>query len=418
MKIGLISGHGAGDPGALGCGYAEANLTVEVVKKLSEVLNNYGVETKIYPYENNAYYDCKNGCFNMNFSDCTYVLEVHFNACVNDQDGDGHVTGTEIWVTPREEGISVEECILSKIESLGFTNRGVKREDFYVINVVKSQGVSSALIETCFIDDRDDMNLFISREDEVVDAIARGIIEGYGGTVESYNDDNEQEYYSSNINDMRYDNTEFIEKIAREAMQLVNEFGIKVVSPIIAQACLESGYGTSEKARHFNFFGLKYREGRVDCHSGYFNDDTTEQEADGSYTPCNTDWYAFDNFHNAVKGYLQFIDIDRYSNLKGVEDPYEYLRLIKEDGYATSHEYVDNVYRTLKDNSLERFDFNYSHEESYTEPEHIDTPYNVDEMARRVIQGEYGNGEERRERLEAEGYDYSVVQSRVNKMLS
>ncbi len=31
------------------------------------------------------------------------VLEVHFNACVDDQEGDGHITGTEIWVTPRED---------------------------------------------------------------------------------------------------------------------------------------------------------------------------------------------------------------------------------------------------------------------------------------------------------------------------
>ena len=34
-----------------------------------------------------------------------------------------------------------------------------------------------------------------------------------------------------------------------------------------------------------------------------------------------------------------------------------------------------------------------------------------------VIQGDWGNGEERRERLEQAGYDYDAVQARVNEML-
>ena len=188
MRIGLISGHGAGDPGASGCGYDEADLTVEVVQKLDEVLNSDGVETKVYPYDRNAYYDCRGDGIQMDFSDCTYVLEVHFNACVDDQEGDGHITGTEIWVTPREEHVSVEETILGNMENVGFTNRGVKVNDFLVINVVKSQGVSSALIETCFVDDMDDIRLFKDNEDDVVEAIARGIVEGFGedyGTVDN-----------------------------------------------------------------------------------------------------------------------------------------------------------------------------------------------------------------------------------------
>lgn len=65
---------------------------------------------------------------------------------------------------------------------------------------------------------------------------------------------------------------EFIEQIAPIVARLAKEYGICVVSPIIAQACLESGYGSSNKAKYNNFFGLKYREGRVSCHSGTFVD--------------------------------------------------------------------------------------------------------------------------------------------------
>ena len=41
----------------------------------------------------------------------------------------------------------------------------------------------------------------------------------------------------------------------------------------------------------------------------------------------------------------------------------------------------------------------------------------LDTIAAEVIQGDWGNGEERRNRLEQAGYDYNVVQARVNKML-
>lgn len=42
----------------------------------------------------------------------------------------------------------------------------------------------------------------------------------------------------------------------------------------------------------------------------------------------------------------------------------------------------------------------------------------LDEIANDVIEGKYGNYPERKERLEAEGYNYSEVQTRVNEMFA
>lgn len=149
---------------------------------------------------------------------------------------------------------------------------------------------------------------------------------------------------------------EFIEAIAPIIKRIAPEFGICVVSPIIAQACLESAYGSSNKAKYHNYFGLKYRSNRVHCHNGYFTDTSSEQLADGSYVPTTDDWYSFDSMESGVRGYFEFISISRYSNLVGVSSPKKYLELIREDGYATSLDYVENVYNTLKSNNLERFD--------------------------------------------------------------
>lgn len=40
----------------------------------------------------------------------------------------------------------------------------------------------------------------------------------------------------------------------------------------------------------------------------------------------------------------------------------------------------------------------------------------IDELAREVLQGKWGNGAERKKRLEAAGYDYAAVQKKVNRL--
>lgn len=41
----------------------------------------------------------------------------------------------------------------------------------------------------------------------------------------------------------------------------------------------------------------------------------------------------------------------------------------------------------------------------------------IDEVAKEVIAGKYGNGRDRREALEKEGYDYNQIQERVNELM-
>ena len=45
------------------------------------------------------------------------------------------------------------------------------------------------------------------------------------------------------------------------------------------------------------------------------------------------------------------------------------------------------------------------------------TKKSIDAIAREVIRGDWGNGDERRHKLTAAGYDYSAVQKRVNELL-
>lgn len=149
----------------------------------------------------------------------------------------------------------------------------------------------------------------------------------------------------------------FIEQIAAFVKKYAPSYGIKVYSPIIAQAILESAYGTSELAVNAcNYFGLKYREGRCKTCIGIYDKVGSEQNKDGSYTSSAMKWCKFEDMENGVIGYFDFTNISNYSNLKGVTDPRKYLENIKADGYATSLDYVDNLMAVIKNWSLTDYD--------------------------------------------------------------
>lgn len=207
-------------------------------------------------------------------------------------------------------------------------------------------------------------------------------------------------------------NSEFIEQIAKYVKKYAYVYGIEVHSPIIAQAILESGWGKSTLAsKYHNYFGLKC--GRT-WKGKSVNMITKEEYKVGMMTNIRDNFRVYDSMEDGVKGYFDFINTSRYSNLKGVKSPEEYALRIKFDGYATSSKYVDNIMRVIHDNKLTRFDRkgddNVKKEELtgkiLTGDEIIDI------LAKRTINGDYGKGEERRKKL---GELYSVVQKRVNE---
>ena len=185
MKIRLIAGHGAGDPGATakfgGTTYREADETRRMVNLLVPRLQARGASVTVYNTAYNAYADFKSGALvsRAKFENFDYVFEVHLNAlALSGQDN--KTKGAEIWVTTTEAGTSVEETICRNIAALGFTNRGVKRKNFSVIATAKKKGTSAALIELCFIDDYDDITLYVKNREKVADAIVAGIADGFG----------------------------------------------------------------------------------------------------------------------------------------------------------------------------------------------------------------------------------------------
>lgn len=185
MNILLIAGHGGTpyDPGACGCGYTEAVETRRMATAVAPMLRAYGFHVTMYDQKNDAYRVLRNGG-SLPLSGVGYVIELHLNAAANDPQGNGKTTGVEVLVHTDEKGITVEQAICRRIAALGFQSRGVKRRDnLRVMNTVHRAGISHALIETCFVDDADDMKLYKAKFDEIARAIADGVAEGFGKTV-------------------------------------------------------------------------------------------------------------------------------------------------------------------------------------------------------------------------------------------
>ena len=208
-------------------------------------------------------------------------------------------------------------------------------------------------------------------------------------------------------------NSEFIEQIAKCVKKYAYVYGIEVHSPIIAQAILESGWGKSGLAsKYHNYFGLK-------CGSSWkgksVNMATKEEYKVGTLTNIRDNFRVYDSMEAGIKGYFDFINTSRYANLKGVKSPEEYVRRIKADGYATSSKYVDNIMRVIRDNKLTRFDGNGDGNMKKEEltGKVLSGEEIIDILAKRVINGDYGVGADRREKL---GELYSIVQMRVNEL--
>lgn len=203
---------------------------------------------------------------------------------------------------------------------------------------------------------------------------------------------------------------EFIDLIGDTIKRVALERGYKYPSSVIAQAVIESGNGNSLLAKKYNnYFGLK-------CGSGWngksVNMQTKEEYTTGTLTTIRDNFRVYDDMESGVKGYFDFIQYPRYNNLKNATSSRNYLELLKQDGYATSSKYVDNVYNIVEKYNLEkRFDNMTS--QTITEKQ-LTGDEIITILAKEVINGKYGNGAERKKQL---GCLYDLVQKKVNEML-
>ncbi len=202
-------------------------------------------------------------------------------------------------------------------------------------------------------------------------------------------------------------NEDFIKLVGTIIKEEAINRGYNYPSAIIAQACLESKYGRSGLAKYHNYFGLKCGGS---WKGGSVNMGTKEEYQPGTEVRIRDNFRTYENLKSGIIGYFDFISAKRYSNLKKARSAEEYLRLIKEDGYATASDYVKNNIAVINKYDLKKYD-------NFVEPNLMYVRPEIDIVAREVIEGKWGNGANRRIKLKRAGYNYNAVQEKVNEIL-
>lgn len=152
--------------------------------------------------------------------------------------------------------------------------------------------------------------------------------------------------------------TAYIEQIAGLASKYAPQYGIRVISPIIAQAINECGWGTDILAwKYHNYFGLKAGD---DWTGPRYSKQTQEEYHAGEVVTVTDTFRCFESMDAGVKGYFEFLNrpkaYGRYDNLRGITDPFKYIQTLYDDGYCTRTDYVPKLTRLINDYDLTRYD--------------------------------------------------------------
>lgn len=189
MELFVIAGHGAGDPGAVGNGFEEAELVRALATRIKQL---GGDSVGLGDFGRNYYAD--GGLNTLNVPSGCKVIELHLDSAGAGARG-GHVV--------IKGGLSADAFDDALADFIGsfFPGRAQLiqgRGDLANVNIAANRGIDFRLLEVCFISDSGDVTKLVNNMDEVAAGIlaAAGIevdmatpIEIWGYKNESMNGD-------------------------------------------------------------------------------------------------------------------------------------------------------------------------------------------------------------------------------------
>lgn len=168
-KLFLIAGHGGKDPGALGNGYVERDLAIELRRLIDLELRRIGVFATLDPDEN--YTGQTMRWLRGKFGSKDVLLDLHWNASPSSA-----ATGSEVIVpnVSSEYEREFAAALLKALTDIGFRNRGVKPESDTARGklIIMSQNAENLLIEVCFISNPKDMLLYENSKNIIAKRLA------------------------------------------------------------------------------------------------------------------------------------------------------------------------------------------------------------------------------------------------------
>ena len=166
-KIFVICGHGAGDSGAVGNGYTEA----ERVRALGKRIKELGGSSVMLGDVNRNYYADK-GISSLTISKDYQIVELHMDSASASAKG-GHVI-----IKDGLEPDKYDEALAKMLKEIlpGRSQMIVKRSDLANPKRAAAKGYGYRLVEFGFISNSGDVKIFNTRMDD----IAKGVLESFG----------------------------------------------------------------------------------------------------------------------------------------------------------------------------------------------------------------------------------------------
>lgn len=166
-KVFVIAGHGAGDPGACGNGYQEA----ERVRALANRIKQLGGSSVMLADTSRNWYADK-GINSLSISKEYQILELHMDS------GPASARGGHVIINGRFKADSYDIALANFISGIlpGRSKNIVGRTDLANVNRAAAKGYGYRLMECGFISNSTDVKIFNSKMDD----IAKGILNCFG----------------------------------------------------------------------------------------------------------------------------------------------------------------------------------------------------------------------------------------------
>ena len=168
-KVFVDAGHGGSDPGALGFGYRESDINLQIAKKVEAKLKDKGIDVKM-TRTTDTYYSLSERAKMANDYAADAFISIHQNSA-DVESGNGVET---YYNRNREEDKPLSNDIQKNIiKQTSAKDRGVKNAGFVVL---KETNMTAALAECGFISNKEEANKISNSNYQ--DKIATGIADG------------------------------------------------------------------------------------------------------------------------------------------------------------------------------------------------------------------------------------------------
>ena len=282
-KVFIDAGHGGTDPGALGYGYRESDLNLQVAKKVESKLKSKGIDVKM-SRNSDIFYSLSERAEMANDYGADAFVSIHQNSAEAKS-----ANGIETYYNrKKEEDRPLSNDIQKQVISqTGANNRGVKNAEFTVL--VKSKMIS-ALVECGFI--TNELEVKKLSDSSYQDKLATGIANGI------------EEYLKSNVI-IEESQITVIGKVVNADSLNVRK-GPSISFDIIGK--LSGGDKVKVIGESNGWYKIEYNGTYGYVSGSYIELDSTEPDQDNkiNFTDVSQDYWAYSQIQDFVKkGYIE-----------------------------------------------------------------------------------------------------------------